>query len=56
MPVKVAVVLKAVLGVPGISKRVEGAAAKWIPLQLHILLQVGVLGKGEISKRGAVWV
>ena len=32
MPVKVAVVLEAALGVPGISKRVEGAAIERISL------------------------
>ena len=45
--------LKAVLGVLGISKRVE-EAAKWVPLQLHILLQVRVLGGGEVPKGGVV--
>ena len=49
MLVGVAVVLKAVPGVLGISKRVK-EAAKQIPLQLRILLLVGVLGGGEVSK------
>ena len=35
--VGVAVVLKVILGVPGISKRVKGTV-KRIPLQLYILL------------------
>ena len=45
----VAVILKAVPGVPGISERVGGVAEQ-IPLQLYISLQVGVLGEGEVSK------
>ena len=49
MLVGVAAVLKAVLGVPGISERVREVAEQ-IPLQLYILLQVGVLGEGEVSK------
>ena len=53
MPAGVAAVLKAVLGVLGISKRVK-KAAKWIPLQLHILLRVKVLGKREVSKEGVI--
>ena len=51
-----AVVLKAVLGVPEISKKVREVAAKRIPLQLYILLQVGVLGGGEVFKGGTVQV
>jgi len=50
------VVLKAVLGVLGISKRVGGAVAERVPLWLRILLQVRVLGGGEVSARGIVWV
>ena len=53
---KVVVILEAAPGVPGISKKVEGIAAKWIPLQLHILLQMEVLGGGEVFKGGAVQV
>ena len=56
MPAEVAAVLKAVLGVPEISKKVGGAAAKQILLQLCILLQVKVLGGREVFKGGAVWV
>ena len=44
------VVLKAVLGVLGISKRVEGAAVELVPLRLRIR----VLGGGEASKGGIV--
>ena len=56
MPAEVAVVLEAVPGVLGISKKVKRAAAEWVPLQLHILLQVGVLEGGEVSKGGIVRV
>ena len=55
MLVGVAVVLKVVLGVLEISEKVGGIAER-IPLQLHILLQVGVLGEGEVSKKGMVRV
>ena len=41
--------LKAALGVLGINKRVK-KAAKQVPLQLRILLQVKVLGGGEVFK------
>ena len=51
MPVEVAAVLKVALGVSGISKRVKEVAVEWIPLRLHILLQVKVLGGGEVSKK-----
>jgi hypothetical protein len=54
MLVEVVVVLEAVPGVPGISKRVKKAAVEQVPLQLHILLQVEVLEREEISKRGVV--
>jgi hypothetical protein len=50
------VVLEVVLGVLGISERVEGAAAEWVPLRLRILLRVRVLGEGEVSKGGMVRV
>ena len=50
------IVLEAVLGVPGISKRVEGAAAEQVPLRLCILLRVEVLGGGEVSRGGMVRV
>jgi len=50
------VVLEAVLGVPGISKRVEEVAAEWVPLWLRILLRVRFLGGGEVSIRGMVRV
>ena len=56
MPAGAAAVLKAALGVPGISKKVERAAAERVPLQPHILLQVGVLKGGEVSKGGIVRV
>ena len=49
----VAVVLKAVLSVLGISKKV-GGVAKRIPLWLRILLRVKVLGGGKISKGGGI--
>ena len=54
MLVGVAVVLKAALGVPGISKRV-GRVIEQIPLQLRILLRVKVLRGKEVSKGGVVW-
>jgi len=54
--VGVAAVPEVALGVPGISKRVGGAAAEWMPLRLCILLRVGVLGGGEVSRGGVVWV
>jgi len=47
-------VLEAVLGVLGISKRVRGAALKWVPLRLYILPQVRVLGGEEVFIRGIV--
>jgi hypothetical protein len=47
--VGVIVVLEAVLGVLGISKRVGGAVIERMPLRLYISLQVGVLGGGEVS-------
>ena len=50
------IVLEAALGVLGISKRVGGVAIERIPLRLRILLQVGVLGGGEVSRGGMVWV
>ena len=50
------VVLEVVLGVLGISKRVEGAVTERMPLRLRILLQVGVLGGGEVSRGGIVRV
>ena len=53
MLVGVVVVPKVVLGVPGISERV-GGVVKWMPLRLRILLQVGVLGGGEVSKGGVI--
>ena len=40
----------------GISKRVGGAATERMPLRLHISLQVGVLGGGEVSRGGIVRV
>ena len=40
----------------GISKRVGGVAVERVPLRLCILLQVGVLGGGEVSKGGIVRV
>jgi hypothetical protein len=54
--VGVIVVLEAVSGVLGISKRVEGVATERMPLRLRISLQVGVLGGGEVSRGGIVWV
>ena len=56
MLVKVVAVLEAALGVPGISKKVKKAIVEWVPLRLHILLQVGVLGRRKVSKRGIVRV
>jgi len=56
MPVGVIGVLGAAPGVLGISERVRGVAVKWVPLRLHILLRVGVLGEGEVSGGGVVWV
>jgi hypothetical protein len=50
------IVLEVALGVLGISKRVRGAAAERVPLWLYILLQVGVLGGGEVSRGGMVRV
>ena len=52
----VAVVLKAAPGVLGISKRVKKIAVERVPLQLYILLQVRVLGGGEVSKGGVMRV
>ena len=54
--VGVIVVLEAVLGVLGISKRVGGVVIERMPLQLRISLQVGVLGGGEVSRGGIVRV
>ena len=54
--VGVTVVLEVVSGVLGISKRVGGAAIERIPLRLYILLQVGVLGGGAVSRGGIVRV
>ena len=56
MLAEVAAVLEAAPGVPGISERVGGAAVERVPLQLYILLRVGVLGGGEVSKGGVVRV
>ena len=44
VPVGVVRVPEAAPGVPGINKKVGGAAAERVPLQLHTLLRVGVLG------------
>jgi len=49
----VIVVLEAALGALGISKRVEVATER-MPLWLRALLQVGVLGGGEVSRGGMV--
>ena len=49
-------VLGVVLGVLGISEKVGGVAAERVPLRLYILLQVGVLGGGEVSRGGIVRV
>ena len=54
--VGVVVVLEVVLGVLGISKRVEGVAVEWVPLRLRILLRVRVLGEEEVSGGGIVRV
>ena len=51
---EVVVVLKVVLDVLGISKRVQKVAVEQIPLQLYILLRVGVLKRGKVSKKEAV--
>ena len=45
MLVGVAVVLKVVLGVLGISKRVKGVVVEWIPLQLYITANRSLKGK-----------
>ena len=50
------IVLEVAPGILGISKRVGGAAIERVPLRLRILLQVGVLGGGEVSRGGIVWV
>jgi len=50
------VVPGAVLGMLEISKRVGGAAAERVPLRPRILLQVRVLGKGEVFRGGMVRV
>ena len=50
------VVLEAALGVLGISKRVGGAVVERMPIQLRILLQVKVLGEGEVFRGGMVRV
>ena len=56
MPAGAAAVLKAALGVLGISERVGGAAAERVPLRLRTSLRVGVLGGGEVSRWGMVRV
>jgi hypothetical protein len=48
------IVLEVALDMLGISKRVKGAAIERVPLRLCILLQVGVLGGGEVSRGGIV--
>jgi len=53
---RIAIVLKAVLGVLGISEKMGEAAAKRMPLWLCILLRVEVLRGGEVFKGGMVWV
>ena len=50
------IVLEAVLGVPGINKRVKKAVIKQMPLRLHISLQVKVLRKEEVFKKEIVRV
>jgi len=40
----------------GISKRVRGVVVERVPLRLCILLQVRVLGGGEVFKGGMVRV
>ena len=52
----VAAVLKVVLGVLGISKRVKRVVVEWIPLQLYILLRIGVLKGRKVLKKKVVWV
>ena len=52
MLVGVVIVLKVALGVLGISKRVKEAIVKRVLLWLRILLQIGVLGGGEVFKGG----
>jgi len=54
MLVGAVVVLEAVLGMLGISKKVGGAVAERVPLRLYILLQVRFLGRGKVSIRGMV--
>ena len=53
MPAGVVIVLKVVLGVLGISKRVRGVVEQ-VPLRLYTSLKVGVLGGGEVLKKGVV--
>jgi hypothetical protein len=50
------IVLEVVLRILGISKRVGGVAIERVPLRLRILLQVGVLGGGEVFRGGIVRV
>jgi hypothetical protein len=52
--VGVIVVLEVASGVLGISERVGGVAIERMPLWLRILLRVGVLGGGEVSRGGIV--
>jgi len=52
MLIGVVAVLKAALGVLGISKRVRGITVEWVVLWLCTSLQVEVLGGGEVSKGG----
>ena len=47
-------VLKTAPRVLAISERVKGVTVEQIPLQLYILLQVKVLGRGEVFKKGIV--
>ena len=53
MLARVAVVPETAPGVPGISKRVGGAAEQ-VPLQLRTLLRVKVFRGEEVSKRRVI--
>ena len=50
----VATVLEIVLGILRISKKVGGAATEWVLLWLYILLQVKILKRKEVFKRGVI--
>ena len=51
--IEMVVVLEAVLGILGISKKGK-KVVEWVPLQLRILLQVEVLKEKKVFKGGVV--